>query len=272
MSKNDSSESIGYLYKWTQLSTGKWYVGARGGRGCHPDDGYICSSKVVKPLILENPDDWVREILHVGDTEKIFELEADLLTSLNAKDDHNSFNKHNGDGKWSMRGKTFSAEHKKKMGAWQIGRKFDESSIKKRTESRKDFKQSEESKLKTSQSLKGKRLGISPSEEHRLKISKTLTGRKNGPLSEEHKALLSLLKKGFKHTPEAIQKMKDAHAGKILTEEHKAKISAASKGHKKSAETRERMSHPKIKSPCPFCGLLCAPHMMQRHIDAKHSS
>ena len=270
MPQKELQQSIGYLYKWTQLSTGKWYVGARGGKGCHPDDGYICSSKVVKPLILKKPDDWVREILHIGDTEKIFELEAQLLTSLNAKEDPNSFNKHNGDGKWSMRGKTFSAEHNEKMGAWQIGRIFDESSIKKRTESRKGFKQSEESKLKTSQSLKGKRLGIPKSEEHKRKISITLTGRKNGPLSEEHKELLSALKKGFKHTTESIKKMRDSHAGKILTDEHKAKISLSSKGHKKSMQTRERMKGPKIKSPCLYCGLLCSPHLMKRHIDAKH--
>ena len=39
--------TLAYVYKWTELATGKWYVGARGARGCPPDDGYICSSKVV---------------------------------------------------------------------------------------------------------------------------------------------------------------------------------------------------------------------------------
>ena len=51
--------TLAYVYKWTELATGKWYVGARGARGCHPDDGYICSSKVVKPLILANPNGWI---------------------------------------------------------------------------------------------------------------------------------------------------------------------------------------------------------------------
>jgi hypothetical protein len=272
MKQKKSDLSIGYLYRWTQLSTGKWYVGARGGKGCHPDDGYICSSKIVKPLILENPKDWIREILHTGDTEKIFDLEASLLHALKAKDDPNSFNKHNGDGKWSMRGKTFNAEHRKKMAAWQIGRKFNEASIEKRTASRKDFKHSKEAKLKISAKLKGRDLGVPKSEEVKLKISNTLTGRKNGPLSNEHKALLSFLKKGFKHTPESIRKMKDSHSGKVLTENHKLKISLSSKGHKKSDQTKERMKRPKIKSPCPSCGLLCSPHLMQRHINAKHLS
>ena len=261
-----------YVYKWTQISTGKWYVGARGARGCHPDDGYICSSKVVKPLILNHPDDWIREILHTGSPDNIFEMEASILKSLNAKDDPNSFNKHNGDGKWSMRGKQFSDEHKLKMSKWQIGRVFDSSSIEKRTNSRKDFKQSDDAKIRISQSLKGQRTGISPSLEHRKKISATLTGRKNGPLSDEHKALISKVKMGYRHTSESIGKMKAAHSGKVLTEEHKLKISQSGKGLKKSEETKARMRKPKEKRICPYCELACAPHMLQRHINARHSN
>lgn len=262
--------TLAYVYKWTELATGKWYVGARGARGCHPDDGYICSSKVVKPLILSNPSGWKREILFTSDPEEVFYIEARLLDELNAKENPQSFNKHNGDGKWSMRGKQFSPEHREKMGAWQVGRKFDKSSIDKRTASRKDFRQSDEARKKIGQSLKGKRAGISPTEEQRRKISQTLTGRVNGPLSAEHKALLSAIKKGFKHSEEAIAKMRAAHLGKVLTAEHKAKISSSGKGIKKSEETKARMRKPKAKSACPHCGLLCAPHMMARHIDARH--
>ena len=131
---------------------------------------------------------------------------------------------------------------------------------------------SDESREKIGQSLKGKRTGISPSEEHRKKISATLTGRVNGPLSAEHKALLSAIKKGFKHTAEAIAKMRVAHQGKVLTEEHKAKISASGKGIKKSEETKARMRKPKVKTDCPHCGLPCAPHMLARHIAARHNS
>jgi hypothetical protein len=195
-----------------------------------------------------------------------------MLTSLNAKDDPMSFNKHNGDGSFSMRGKQFNPEHRKKMGEWQIGRVFDKSSIEKRTKSRKDFHQSTESKEKISKKLKGLRLGISPSEETRKKLSESLTGRKLKPLTEEHKALISSAKTGQKHKPESIQKMKDKHSGKVLTEEHKLRISLSGKGIKKSEETKARMRKPKEKKPCPFCGLLCAPHMFQRHIDARHAS
>ena len=260
-----------YVYKWTELSTGKWYVGARGAKGCHPDDGYICSSKVARPMIEANRSGWSREILFTGDAEIIFFVEAQILESLNAKFDPLSFNKHNGDGKWSMRGKQFSDEHKKKMGAWQIGRKFDASSIAKRTASRSDFQQSDAAKRKISKSLQGHGLGIAKSEEQKEKIRQTLTGRKNGPLSPEHKALLSSVKKGFKHKPESIEMMKKTHAGKVLTAEHKARISEGGKGIKKSEETKSRMRKPKMKHKCPFCSLFCAPHILQRHIKARHS-
>jgi NUMOD3 motif len=260
-----------YVYKWTELKTGKWYIGARGANGCHPNDGYICSSKVVKPLILSNPNEWTREILFTGEPSEIFYVEAQILESLNAKEDPLSFNKHNGDGKWSMRGKQFSDDHKKKMSAWQIGRKFDSSSITKRTASRSGFQQTEAAKKKIAESLKGHGLGIAKSEEQKEKIRKTLTGRKNGPLSEEHKALISSVKKGYKHKAESIEKMKLTHSGKVLTAEHKAKISSGGKGIKKSEETKARMRKPKVKRVCPFCGLLCAPHMFQRHIDARHA-
>jgi hypothetical protein len=47
-------ETKAYLYRWTHIPSQKWYVGSRTGKGCHPDDGYICSSKIVKPMITEN--------------------------------------------------------------------------------------------------------------------------------------------------------------------------------------------------------------------------
>jgi hypothetical protein len=43
-----SIATIPFVYKWTELSTGKWYIGAHYSKGCHPEDGYICSSKTVK--------------------------------------------------------------------------------------------------------------------------------------------------------------------------------------------------------------------------------
>jgi hypothetical protein len=94
-----------YLYKWTEISTGKWYIGSRTAKGCHPNDGYICSSKSVKPLIVENKDEWKREILVIGNPEYILELEERYLTELDARNNKESYNKHNGNGDFTMAGK-----------------------------------------------------------------------------------------------------------------------------------------------------------------------
>ena len=90
--------TVAYLYMWFHIPTGMWYIGSRSAKGCHPNDGYICSSDVVKPLILENKNEWVRKILVLGDSEYIIELENKYLQKLDAKNDPMSFNKHNGDG------------------------------------------------------------------------------------------------------------------------------------------------------------------------------
>lgn len=97
---------------------------------------------------------------------------------------------------------------------------------------------------------------------------------KRGPLSEEHKAKLSVLNRGRKHTPEALEKIrlswtperrrkhgemmlernitqgwKYSRLGKTLSAETRAKMSAARKGKPKSKETRKRMSEAHKSSP-----------------------
>lgn len=101
-----------FVYKWTQFSTGKWYIGSRTAQGCHPGDGYISSSKVIKPMILENNADWKRELLVIGESTYIAKTEADLLQKLDAMHDPMSFNMHNGDGEFTMTGKIGSQKGK----------------------------------------------------------------------------------------------------------------------------------------------------------------
>ena len=80
---------------WKEIATDKWYIGSRTRKGCHPNDGYICSSKTVKPMIEANPDGWRRRVLFVGDALKALEMEAYLLTEMRAKQCGDSYNKHN---------------------------------------------------------------------------------------------------------------------------------------------------------------------------------
>lgn len=81
-----------YLYMWTHLPTGKWYVGSRTAKNARPDDVYLCSSLVVKPKIQANPEQWQRKILCLGSKEYIRDLESRYLAYYDAKNHDQSFN------------------------------------------------------------------------------------------------------------------------------------------------------------------------------------
>lgn len=102
-----------YVYRWTNISNNRWYVGSRTARFCHPTDGYICSSKIVKELIRKNPSIWRREILYVGTTkEEVILKEHYILTALNAKHNPNSYNMTNGDRNFVFKAHTDSSKAK----------------------------------------------------------------------------------------------------------------------------------------------------------------
>jgi hypothetical protein len=89
-----------FVYIWTYLPTGHWYIGSRTAYGCHPKDGYISSSDIVIEGVSLSPDDWKREILDTGSVQQMLDLELFLLEQLNARDDMLSLNQTNGkDGK-----------------------------------------------------------------------------------------------------------------------------------------------------------------------------
>ena len=86
-----------YVYKWTHLPTLRWYVGSRFAKGCHTNDGYICSSDYVKNMIELSPEEWKREIIRTGSPEDMYQLETDILEIFDARNDYRSFNCHNND-------------------------------------------------------------------------------------------------------------------------------------------------------------------------------
>lgn len=74
-----NSNTQSFLYKWTHILTQKWYVGSRTASGCHINDGYICSSVEVKPMIIENNTEWVREILCIADPTYIRKWSKNMM-------------------------------------------------------------------------------------------------------------------------------------------------------------------------------------------------
>lgn len=167
-------DTIAYVYKWTHLPTLKWYVGSRSAKGCHPNDGYICSSKTVKPLILENSSDWVRSIISTGSPFEMRLLEEEILATVDAMNDPRSFNKHNATERFS--------------GAYTKGYKHSEKTI----EKRKIVNAGENNPM----------YGRKHSEETKQKIREKRMLQTN----------IGML--GRKHTPESIEKMKISIAKK----------------------------------------------------------
>ena len=126
-----------FIYKWIHLPTKQWYIGSRTRQGCHPDDGYICSSKTVKPRIQANPEEWFRIILMTGEPIMMRLLEAELLSRLNVVKDPMSLNKHNGTGKFEGTKKGHclgikrTQEFKENVSKYQSGRSKSEATIQK---------------------------------------------------------------------------------------------------------------------------------------------
>lgn len=179
MNNKKENNTIAYVYKWTHIPSLKWYVGSRTAKGCHPDDGYLCSSKIVKPLIQSNPHEWSRVVLETGDPKEMLELETEILVMFDARNDPRSFNLHNGYGEFTMLNVTgenhpmFGRKHTEatiaKIRAKLVGRRVGNAA-----KPKKGRKLSEESKAKISVANKGK----VPSPEARAKISAALKNRK----------------------------------------------------------------------------------------------
>ena len=96
-------------------------------------------------------------------------------------------------------------------------------------------KHSEDSKIKMSNSQKGKIL----SDDTKKKLSDINKGKK---LSKQSVDKIITSKKGFKHTKETIDKMSKSQKGKIRTQEQKDTISNTLKGRIASQETKLKQS------------------------------
>jgi len=147
-----------YVYKWTNITNNKFYIGARWAKLSHPNDGYVCSSKLVKELIQKCPSHWRREILFIGVTaEEVVLWETQILTAFDAKHNPLMYNMNNGNGKFYFKAHTEAAKTKMRT-------------TKRKTPSRKPM--SQETKEKIRQKMLGREITWAD------KISKTLTGVK----------------------------------------------------------------------------------------------
>ena len=124
-------ENVAFIYVWIHY-TGRYYVGYHTGT---TDDGYITSSKIVKPLIQSNPTHWHREIISYGTTEQMIYLEQKLLTTLDARNCDKAYNQHNGNGLFRFKGHT--DESKRKLSQAHKGKPAHNKGIPHTTETKK---------------------------------------------------------------------------------------------------------------------------------------
>lgn len=188
-----------FVYKWTHLPTGKWYIGSRTAKGCHPEDGYISSSQLIKPLIKQNPTEWKREIIEIGGPEEMIKLETTLLESVDAKNNPMSFNQHNGDGKFTRTGVRVPEETRKKQSE----------SIK---------------RVHPNRGKPSPNKGKIASEETRKKQSEAKLGKKRKPFTEQTKDKIRQAKLGSNNPS----------YGKTPSEDTKEKLRRANQGKKET--------------------------------------
>jgi NUMOD3 motif len=233
-----------YVYMWKEIATDKWYIGSRTRKGCHPDDGYICSSKTVKPLIQANPEGWTRKILFVGDAKRAIEIESFTLIGMRAKQSEMSYNLHNQDMKWTRTGCKDTPEVLLKKSKARLG--ANNPSYGKCGElspnwGRKHKPRSPETLRKMSAARKGK---PSPTK-----------GRKMPPMSDERKARQSAALKGRVSPMKGRKNPNAAEANKKRAGEKRPATSLALLG--------KTWTH--VTKVCPHCKTIGAGGNMLRY-------
>jgi len=77
-------KSRGFVYRWTYIPTGQYYIGIHRGT---TDDNYIGSGKRFRrKWAVTDPNDWQREILYEGLYKKCPDIEKDLVSDKTLQD------------------------------------------------------------------------------------------------------------------------------------------------------------------------------------------
>lgn len=97
--KSDHAENKPFTYLITEKDTGKRYYGVRYAKGCCTSDlgvKYFTSSKVLKPKIKDNPNNYIFEIRRTFQSiEAAVTWEHKVLTRMDLMNDPNWYNRSN---------------------------------------------------------------------------------------------------------------------------------------------------------------------------------
>jgi len=98
-----------FVYCWTNRENNKKYIGVHKGT---PNDGYVCSSKLMLEDYNKNPESFVREIIMFGTFKDMHKLETDLLIQVNAAKNPSYYNQSNNDGAFYLTKHTEQSKEK----------------------------------------------------------------------------------------------------------------------------------------------------------------
>ena len=221
----------GYIYKVTNIITGQFYIGQRRSYKGTPEDDlgihYFTSSKIVKPLFMNNTSEWQKEILYrdIQFAETLDDVEGYAIHRvINNEFCLNRYDPTTKIGFRTAAGKHLSEEAKRKLSEAEkgpnnhnYGKHFTEEHRRKLSEANKGHKVSDETKRHISEANKGQiswNKGKHSSEETKKKISVATKGSNNPNYG--------------KHPSEEVRrKMSEAMKGKLRSEEAKKHMSEA---------------------------------------------
>lgn len=121
-----------FVYCWTDKKTNKLYVGFHKGI---LNDGYICSSKLMKAEYKQRPQDFSRTIVAHGTVNDCAILEHRILKAVDAGRSEQFYNQTNGNLEFCNRG-PMSEEVKLKISKGNTGKKRSEEVRKKNAKAR----------------------------------------------------------------------------------------------------------------------------------------
>lgn len=236
--------TISHLYRITDQTTGRFYVGKHVGQ---VQNGYLGSGvRWLRHIRKNKAVDLKYEVLVIADTDYILNLESRYVTLDFIAQNPLCMNlKQGGMGGIGLSKESIESMRFKLRGkpSWNKGVPMSEETKLKLKKAKKGQvppnkgkPMSEQSKAKISASRKGKvawNKGKHLDEKHKENLKIALKGRKVwnkgvAPLEEQLKKLQTAML-GKKHSEETKQKMSASRKGKAQTEEAKAKISATHK-------------------------------------------
>lgn len=266
MKKIKDAEKYGFVYIWYDSKRKKYYIGSHWG---HEEDGYICSSRIMRKAFRRRPHNFKRRILEKTNDRKILlEIEDNWLKRVKRKERYYNLNFQTNNEWWHDDTRRTSAtekmiiglkkyyssltdeERKQKCGAhhkgkssWMKGKTHSEETRKKLREINLGRKYPNK-KFKADFVVwnKGKTNCYSEITLEKMRNNKNGVGHKK---SEEAKKMIGQKNKDNMNKlwsdKEYRRKQSESHIGHKLSEETKHTISSKLKGIKRSPENIEGM-------------------------------